>query len=348
MNNNQNLLFLDENHFELHFQPNHFCLFQWDKQEGGFDRRTIQFIRNNSNDIKRLQYNTTKYINYIIIDIDNNELFNYENMKDVPPPNFIVKNKKKEGGHLFYVLNKTIYGNNEYYKNQWNKIQKYLTYRLNGDKQNIGYIGKNLYNKYLFEYIEINPIAYDLNELNKCVKPFFEQKQFDQLFVVYPQKVNHLKAPNKIAAISRNCEIFEHLRFFAYKKIKESLNDFDFRFNVQIFAKGLNNNYFNPLSNSELNGITKSIIKYCLKHKENIKNFVPKHKMDLDDNLTLKEKQSLGAKYTHQIKEEKTKEKILNSIQYLKDNQLKVNVANINKYSKLNRRTITKYKELFE
>ncbi len=247
--------------------------------------------------------------------------------------------------HLFYVLEKTIFGNDEYHKKIWNKIFKYFTHKTNGDNKAIGYIGKNLWNKYDFEYIELNPFSYSLEYLNSVVKPFYKQTELN---IIDTKIVSKLKKPHISVSHSRNCEIFDNLRKYAYSEIKEKKSVEDFKFKIKIYANKLNSNFQTKLNEKELNCICRSITKYCLKNKTNILNYVEKTKMNLEDNMSLREKQSLGGKYIKNLKVEKTKLEIQKAIIQLREKNEKVTSVNISEITKISRQTVSKYKELFK
>ena len=151
-------------HFKLHFKPEYYIHHQ--AYNGIWRKDKWENIVKYPCGIKRIQYNTQKIRKYIIVDIDNDTLFNYENL-NIPKPNFIVKNKNDVGGHLFWVLDYAV--SHQYYLSIWNLIQKEFTDILNGDKKNIGFIGKNLHDTLNFEYIEVNPYSYNINDLYKYI-----------------------------------------------------------------------------------------------------------------------------------------------------------------------------------
>lgn len=339
---------LNPNHFEFHFQPEHIVLFQYSGTDA-WTRNTWEYIRKNANDIKRIQYNTKNFLNYIIIDIDHNGLYKFNDL-DLPLPNFVIKNKLKPGGHLIYVLDRTISHN--YYKTLWTETYQYFNETLGGDLKAIGFIGKNPFNKRDFEYIEIYPYPHNIKNLHSFVPQ-------NKINISLPEeKINHSlpeekpKKNKKIdkAFIGRNVQIFNDLRIYAYHKIIDNLNDSDFRFNVMLKAKQLNQEYENPLSKNELNHICKSIIKYCLTNKKNIMDFKIKdtHKMKGLEGMELKDKQRASANYSSAIKAEKNILLIKKNIINLQETGQKINVANLVKITKLSKPTIIKYKYLFE
>lgn len=343
-----------KNHFQLHFEPEHYVLYQ-DEQDGLFKRNTIQNIQRNAKYIKRIQYNTQKYRKYIIIDIDSgNDLYEYRK-HNLPEPNFILWNGKDNfsGGHLFYVLNRTIINNekSQYYVEQWKKVFKYFTLKSGGDKNHQGFIGKNVYNDWNFIYKEFEIEEYDIKTLLSYVKqeetikidkiPVREEKEQKTLF-------NYQLATFSSKPGSRNVDLFNTLRLFAYSEIKRNVNEPTFRFTLQLEARRLNKSLLDPLDEKEVMKIVGSISKYCLKNWNSIQNTTKRGIMCLNDDLTIKEKQKLGAKYSADQKTLKTNLKIEKAILDMKNQNLKINVSSVSKFTKLSRPTITKYKNLFK
>lgn len=329
-------------HFKLHFKETSWILYEC-KITKKWGRTTFLNLHKFKNNVSRIQYNTTKYINYLIIDVDTDQLELYKN-KELPSPNFMLKNRFKRGGHLFYVLDRTI--SHEYYKSLWYDTFKYFTNQLSGDENYTGYIAKNYLNEADFEYIELEHKAYNINDLYKHVK---HNKIYTTLFKE-EQKTNKkakLKINNNYAILGRNCAIFESGRLFAYSLIKENLEEKSFKLNLLIHLKELNNNYASGLSDSEVRKIWRSIVKYCLKHRDKIKTSFKKiKKMELGDEMSLKEKQQAAANYASKVKAEKTILEIKKAIAEMKEQNIKINISSVAEYSKIHRNTISKYKEL--
>ena len=137
-------------HFEMHFQAESIVLYE--EANGRYYRKKWQDIYN-VGAIKRIHYNTTYVKNYLIIDIDNDNIFKYKE-NNLPEPNFILKNKFKQGGHLFYVLEKPIFSNNQKELDKWRILQKEYTRIAGGDPLNKGYVGKFFNNTEDFDYIK--------------------------------------------------------------------------------------------------------------------------------------------------------------------------------------------------
>ena len=326
-------------HFQLHFEPQHRVLYQ---------EPTGQWLTASWRDIatapaiKRIQYNTEQLQNYIIVDIDNSDIYKYREA-NLPEPNFIVKNKHKAGGHLFWVLDRTIA--TPYYKRLWKEVFKSFTVQAGGDTVAKGFIAKNLNNNIDFDIEFIEPIAYNINYLKH-----YKVQNHTQIEISTPRASKKQKQPQLIKTKGRNTEIFNKVRLVAYQEVKRSVNDNDFNTIILHYAHKLNKeSYDYPLEDNELEGIVKSIVKYCLENKSMIKKYDKKRgAMNLDESLELKEKQRLSAKFTNGVKSNRVQMKIQVAIIEMKKQELKINVSSVAKYTKLTRPTITKYKHFFK
>jgi len=329
--------FTDNNHFQLHFQEHHYIHYQADKKNNLWAKASWADLCE-MHGAERIQYNTKKYKNYIILDIDHEDIYYYLNT-NLPTPNFILKNKNRKGAHLFYVLDRTI--SHEYFTDLWRQVQKSFSIQANADTQNKGFIGKNIRNTLDFEYIELETQAYNILDLFQYVDKSHKHIKTSQNLVVNKQK-------QLINTESRNVDIFNTLRLIAYQEIKKSTNERDFKLIVSSQASKINSEYIYPLELNELNNIAESVIKYCIKNKIKIKKYKQKKKMDIDVNLQLKEKQKLAAKYTADVKNNKTELKIKVALIEMKKQQLKINISTVSNFTKMSRITIRKYKNLLK
>lgn len=344
-------------HFELHFKQKQFVLYEETNQK--YYRKQWQEIAG-CGDIKRIHYNTEKWKNYLIIDIDNPDLYKYKE-NNLPEPNFILKNKHKEGGHLFYVLDKGVYFKNEYYLNKWKILQKEFTTVAGGDPLNKGYVGKFI-NSIHFEYIEINPYAYDIDFLYSKINietsnnQAYSPKKFNPYIIPTKKEKKPYKANmslNLIQIGERNNTLFEKVRKYAYIQVLQ-LNKQDFKRVVFEYSEKLNNSLLTPLNKAEIKATARSINKYCLKNIDKIKAYktekhVKRGIMELTSKeISLKEKQRLAAEYTAKQKNNKTILKLSISLNEMKQQGLKINISTLSKYAKISRPTIIKYKENLE
>ena len=326
-------------HFQLHFEPEHRVLYQ--EPSGAWLTASWKNIATASS-IKRIQYNTEQLKNYIIVDIDNSDIYKYREA-NLPEPNFIVKNKHKVGAHLFWVLDRTIA--TPYYKKLWKEVFKSFTIQSGGDEVAKGFIAKNLNNNIDFNIEFIEPIAYNINSL-----AHYKMQNHAQIEISAPRAPKKQKQPQLIKTKGRNTEIFNKVRLLAYQEVKRSVNDDDFKTIILNYAHKLNKELFDyPLEDNELEGIVKSVVKYCLENKSMIKKYNKnKGAMNLDDLLSIKQKQRLAAQFTNEVKSNRVKMKIQVAIIEMKKQNLKLNVSSVAKYTKLSRPTITKYKHFFK
>jgi len=343
-------MFSKKPHFELHFKQEQYVLYE--EQNGKYYRLQWKEIAT-CGAIKRIHYNTKTWKHYLIIDIDNDNLYKFKE-NNLPQPNFILKNKDKIGGHLFYVLDKGIYHKNTFYVNKWQILQDSFTKICGGDTQNKGYVGKFI-NSNHFEYIELNPYAYDIDFLFSKLNYMPQNNQ-----IYTPKKQNlykttplTIKAPKKVFKTldliqvgERNNYLFEKIRKYAYIQVLTNTS-IVFKKQVLEYGTSLNNSLLVSLNKSELEATIRSICKYCLKNKESIEKYNHKNRgvMNLDYEQELKEKQRLGAIYTSEVKNKKTLFKLKLSILEMKNRDLKINISTLSKWSKIHRHTIRKYRE---
>jgi hypothetical protein len=334
-------------HFTLHFEPEHYVLYE-EKNGKYYRAKWLEVAK--YKDIKRIHYNTQKWKNYLIIDIDNDNLYKYRE-QGLPEPNFILKNKNKKGGHLFYVLDRGVYFKNTYYLNKWQILQKEFTRISGGDPLNKGYVGKFINSKH-FEYIELNPFAYDIDFLASKINYTETNNFFFNGFIPETQKQSNkpqkIEFHEVITEGQRTMFLFEKTRKYAYIQVirqKEQV----FKNLVSEYINKLNNTFLKPQNKAEVKSITRSIIKYCLKNKNNIKNFsdeINRGVMNLKEtNLTLKEKQKLASEYAAKQKNNKTLFKLQTTILDMKEKKLKINISSLAKQAGFSRNTVIKYKE---
>lgn len=333
------LEYYSREHFKLHFELNHYVHYQ--EYNGQWLKAKWQDIVTNPKGIKRIQYNTSNFKRYIIVDVDHENLFKFEDT-NIPKPNFVVKNKNKVGGHLFWVLDRVC--TSEYYIKLWRDIQKYFSAVLDGDPHNVGSIGKNPYNSLDFEYIEVYPHYYTIKNLHAFVVP--EEKQ-EQKELPYFSDYKTINNKEKIVSTGRNVDLFNTSRKFAYQLIKENTDPINFKFKLLNKIKEENNNFSNPMKNSEVMDIYKSITKYCLKNWSAIRHNKKEKKVKIEENMSIKEKLQLGANYTNEVRKLKTQKTIEKAIIDLKEKGTKVNIKNLADHTKIHRNTIRNFKDLF-
>ena len=339
-------------HFELHFQPEMWVLYE--ESNGSWYRTQWKEIAT-CGAIKRIHYNSEKWKHYIIIDIDNENLYKYQE-QGLPEPNFILKNKEKKGGHLFYVLDKSIYYKNTYYLEKWKVLQKAYTTVAGGDPLNKGYVGKFI-NSLHFEYIELNTYAYNIDYLYSKINhtpknnQAYSPKKHNPYIIPTKKEKKPIKAFKHSTLVEvgeRNNTLFDKTRKYAYIQVLK-MDKNTFRQNVFDYALQLNNKFLEPQQKSEVKATARSIIKYCLKNKIKIEEYskekhINRGIMDLPQEQVLRKKQQLAAEYTAKQKNNKTLFKLQKAILNMQEQGLKINVSSLAKFTKISRPTINKYK----
>ena len=149
----------------------------------------------------------------------------------------------------------------------------------------------------------------------------------------------------------RNVTLFNILREWAYVRVKQHLIYEHYFKEVEEKALQINLN-FNTSSNGllpfkEVLTIANSVSKWTWKHRHSIGEGKRKGILDLPDNMDLKEKQILGAKYSHTARTEKVDNKIKNAIYNCKYKKIEPTRFNIIKNG-LSESTYFKYKEAVE
>ena len=157
---------------------------------------------------------------------------------------------------------------------------------------------------------------------------------------------NIIKYPLKKQISGRNCELFENLRFEGYRLGEQTSNFEEIYGQLIDIAVSYNAEHFknNLLDFSEIKNIVKSIAKYCANNSVYVLKSIDSKRRSAAGNFinpedSLKTRQSVGAKYSRLQHAMKTKKKLLDALQGLK-NPTKKGLAKISGVS-LN--TVKKY-----
>ena len=331
--------------FILPFGENHYIHFQDNQGNWSFDyySNVVRY-----KEIKRIQYNSKKVKNFFIVDIDNSQNVDLYLNKNIPTPNMIIRNRGSFGVHLVWVLDFPIWETDTKRTVQWERISKSLSHACGGDKQFTHHIGKNFHNSIDFEITFTDTENYSLNDFKNITTT-----QPSEGYINTQVRKKSLSRPSigqvseKIEVGNRNLGLFNKIRKFSYQELHHHFTNKSFEDSIFRYSHDLNQSIKEPLDDKEVNRIAKSIVKYCLTHKTKILTKKKERgKMNLDENITLKEKQKLSSQYAAKVKTEKTRLKIKISILEMKKKEMKINVSSVSKYSKLSRPTITKNKDL--
>jgi len=218
-----------------------------------------------------IQFNPHYCVYWLVIDVDANawELLNDHH---IPAPNFACLNQGNGDilgrGHFYYLLETPVKKNNGASLKALRylaAIERALTTRLNGDPNYVGLIGKNPLCARWYTH-QFKMLPYTLGELADWFNP-------DEL-----AEKPHIE---KATGLGRNCDLFDTLRKWSYKAIRQ-LNEAGYdRWYLAVLerAKALNN-YTPALAANEVKSTAKSIARWTFDHigKGHSEAFIAKQK----------------------------------------------------------------------
>lgn len=200
-----------------------------------------------------IQVNHVHTVQYLIFDIDAPDAYLHFFDENLPVPTWIAKNKKNGHCHVCYELKTAVC------KTAHARLKplRYLasieyTYakKLNADLRYTGLLTKNPVDRD-WQVFLLNPAPFELDELADYVdletkpKPTEEEKK-------------------EVSGLGRNCMLFDTVRFWAYKAIREHLGSgLDSWYQEVLERSKIENGAFlEPLPYSEVKAIAKSIAKW--------------------------------------------------------------------------------------
>jgi len=134
--------------------------------------------------------------------------------------------------------------------------------------------------------------------------------------------------------LSRNCNLFDSVRFWAYKHRSEYKSLEDFRQAIYCELEVLNNQFRSPLPTAEIKGIVKSVSKYWNYNRHKAGGVYANE----DFRIIQQKKQKLSA----QVQSENTAYKIRKAVQGLFEKGENVNRSSVRLISGLSKNTISK------
>ncbi|MBQ3456004.1 MAG: replication initiation protein [Synergistaceae bacterium] len=159
-----------------------------------------------------VQMNPRAYYSFMVLDIDY-EMSGADFWKclGLAAPYFVVMNPDNNRGHVIYALRHPVYtrdfGNYGALKYLHSLVKAY-TEIAHADKSYSGHLAKNPWSR-AWRVVQTSKNVYDMRGLvTDSVRVAMEQK---------PTK----KARESVAGLGRNCYIFEHVRIWAYRAIRE-------------------------------------------------------------------------------------------------------------------------------
>lgn len=271
-----------------------------------------------------IQYNHPQIQKYIVVDLDKTAI----DILDTPlKPNLLIVNKNNAKGHAFFRL-KSFVPITPKSRMQPQKTLRLITHSINNylfdnggaDHRFSGQLAKNPWvGDDRYHILSYNNEPWDFED-------FFENIPSEFIKMNRPQKiVVDQKELEAVAVGERNYFLFNKIRFEAYKLKAKIGNPDAFHEAVEDYANKCNGLISVPLGYGEINQIVKSISKWVWLTYDGSddKN---RGVMELDSkghNLSLQDKQILGAKYSHEQRKESSYKAILEAFNDLISKDIK-------------------------
>ncbi len=197
-----------------------------------------------------IQVNPPHLVNYLVFDVDASDAYLHFFDAELPTPTWIAKNRKNGHCHICYELKTPVCKT----ANAHLKPLRYLasieyTYakNLGADMGYVGLLTKNP-TDHDWDVSYLNPRPFDLDELAD--------------YVDLENKPKHEK--NEVSGLGRNCSMFDSVRFWAYKAIREHLDGGLDSWYSEVLKVAVKSNgaFLEPLPYSEVKATAKSIAKW--------------------------------------------------------------------------------------
>ena len=213
------------------------------------DELGVTYIRPKSTAInkKYLQVNQPKLVTYLLFDIDRQGgvLAWYDN--DLPPPHWSTKTPENAHGHLSYRLKVSVCTSDMAHLEPMKylaAIESAMTEKLQADRGFVGLLTKNPLHSHWQTEIWTEH-EYTLDELAD-----------------YLDLKGHPKKGIESSGLGRNCELFDTVRQWSYKTIREFwAPNYKRQWNSAVYdqVEAINSQFKVPLPVSEVKAIAKSI-----------------------------------------------------------------------------------------
>lgn len=288
-----------------------------------------------------MQVNRPGMVSWLVFDLDhsNPHVWNDEGL---PAPNMVVTNRNNGHAHLFYAIPPVCTSINARSKPiaYMKAVYEAMAARLGADPSYSGPVAKTPGHPW-WNTSEIHSAVYDLSKLadyvDLAVKPLWS------------------KGPNvDSVSHSRNCILFEELRFYAYSIVNREREQGTFQsFNRLLDAYAHNHNNFKRrgfdmnLSAAEVRAAVKSVARWTWDRYRGTSRC---HRgiMGLEPALPLQQKQKLSAQRTHETRQRATESHIRAAARSLIQRGQKLTQAAIAAATRLSRQTVAKYSTIIE
>lgn len=310
---------------------------------GNYKAQSIIVDKDRVYDFNYIQYNHPEIAKYIVIDFDDIAM----NILDSNlSPNLLVFNHNNPKGHAYYRL-KDFVGSTAKSRMKPQKALRLITHSIINYSQELGAGGDHAFNGQKAK----NPLSSNFKVFSYNQQPW----EFDELFDnipdrhIYTRKPEIIQGSEVVEVAGRNCYLFELTRHESYKLKAKFKYYAPFFSAVESFCLKANGNLSIPLAYGECKHIIKSVANWTwLNYTGDCKN---RGVLELDSkghNLTLQDKQSLGAGYTNKIRTEATEQRIVEAVEALQAENVKITQKAIAERSGLHRNTLRNHSELIK
>lgn len=290
-----------------------------------------------------IQYNHLSGSNYVCLDCDHDsfQIISETNLS----PNLLVVNKDNNRGHLYFRLESFV-GTTSAARTAPQRTLRLLTHSLNN------YCGTD----HAFNGVQAkNPLSGDFRAFSYSDKPY----SFEELFDNIPEKHIYINQPHriitenkeilKVAEGERNIYLFDAVRFEAYAAKHKHTSYQSFYKEVESVYLDLNAAISEPLGLNEAINSIKSIAKWTWEHYTGDSKNRGVLELDLrGHNLSLAERQTVGAIYSAKIKRNATLEAIQAAFEALQAEGIKPTQKAVAERSGKSERTVRSYWSQFK
>jgi hypothetical protein len=283
-------------------------------------------------DFPILQINSSRCIRYLCFDIDRPDAqYAWEKAK-LPEPTFICVNPKNKHAHIIYELTNPVW------------LRKSNDFRP-GEAPPVKYL-RSVY-KAMRDALKADPSYTGLTVKNPLSGMWIVHKNNYTFTLGELAKNLNLSVP-KASLIKnfygRNCSLFDSIRKWSYRSKKQFDNYNLFYECLKDELERLNDKLTNRLSINEINHIGKSVAKWTWNtYNGNGKDSKRRGIMNLNGTLPIEVRQSLGQKFTSEIRRNNTLSKIFNTVNSFKKTGTKISKSSLSKATGLSYKTITHY-----
>ncbi|CAH1540076.1 replication initiation protein [Vibrio harveyi] len=305
------------------------------------DNKTAMLVRPRHYAVRwpYMQVNRKDMLSWLVFDIDHDDqaIPNPYIWQDegLPAPNLIVRNRHSNKAHLYYAIVPVCTSDNARSKPiQYLKaIYQAMALRLKADLAYSGPVAKTPFHPW-WQTTELHSQVYELGELADSVEVEMAIQWCEPVCL---DDVSH----------SRNCTLFEYARHYAYSIVEVERREGsyeNFKRRVSYFATYKNHSFDTqtPLRHSEVESVVKSVARWTW-DKYYACSSVKRGVMNLSNDLDIKQRQSLAAVRTHQVRRDKTKKRVLNASRYLLNKGESLSITLVAKTARLCRKTVRRY-----